>query len=57
MIWKEFRRKQPWPKWGTILEFFWTDRGKQWETSVRIAGDLAEIRTKHHLNISLEHYL
>jgi hypothetical protein len=48
-----FSGKRPWPDRGII----YLEKLKMLtKSSVRIAGVPVEIRTKHHPNISLEHY-
>jgi hypothetical protein len=57
MIWNGFGRKWCWPTRSTISEFVWRDSGKLRNTSNRIAGDPAEIRTEQSPNTCLETYL
>jgi hypothetical protein len=51
-----FGRMQSWPKQGTTLAFVWRDWGKPRRISVIIASVLAQSKTKHLPNLSLEHY-
>jgi hypothetical protein len=46
----ELETKWSWPKAGTILVFAWRNWRTPWETSVKIAGVSAEIRTEHLLS-------
>jgi hypothetical protein len=47
MNWKGFGRKRRWTNRDAVLEFAWHDGGKPRETSVIVAGVLAEIRRGH----------
>jgi hypothetical protein len=53
---KGFERDVSWPNQCTIPECAWNGREKSRETSVWIAGVLAEIRNEGFPNMRVEHY-